>query len=230
MPLRGADSGILDEVDIHTGRAILGLSGPFRNALRVTVSLYAAKKSITALQRRHCCSGLQCHRLVGVTLHRRPTYEKSATLWCGLSSKSFDRLLTKLIRPYTFIPVLQNDYVQFIQLNVLGCTERFWHAWHRHCWRSIHLRLRHSDICYKRPAWRMSRKDRTDLGRLKQNLFCVAYVSLIYMQHNVCISKHNNTFIMKSKIKFGHSQCRPTWRSIGHSDRPIVIESLVFPV
>jgi len=80
MPLRGADSGILDEVDIHTGRAILGLSGPFRNALRVTVSLYAAKKSITALQRRHCCSGLQCHRLVGVTLHRRPTYEKSATL------------------------------------------------------------------------------------------------------------------------------------------------------
>jgi len=43
--------------------------------VQVTVMLYAAKKSVTASW-HHCCSGLQCCRLIGVTSCCLP-YEKS---------------------------------------------------------------------------------------------------------------------------------------------------------
>jgi len=74
-------------------RQFLGVVQPTEKHCRCCS--WCCKKSMIALQ-CHCCSGLQCCRLVGVTLHCPPW--NIHPLRCGLSSKFFDHLLTVIKR------------------------------------------------------------------------------------------------------------------------------------
>jgi len=61
-----------------------------KSQLRCTLQ----KKSITASQ-RHCCSELQCRRLIGVTMHYTVAM-KNPPMQCGLSSNFFDHFILLL--------------------------------------------------------------------------------------------------------------------------------------